>query len=775
MNLIRNFLASKPKEELVVIPSGVLFLRRGPDSPKGNSECIFKEAVATIRKTTTEFQYQLVVQRVYEEAEEYLEDNEEEPTLDEDDRVFLLDEALSLCYYSKGDNVVIAWRDLEGDDGDMFEFVCDSSIKAKTFDQFDLAAKRAQYERKYNKVFQGDDSELDEFDFEPPAEESQPEVKSEPQSAPVAPSTPRKSEPVVAQRASDANKTLPETPAKQMSGPSTPKAPSSTAEGTVLGTSEVSLHLYDAVSGLFVEQARNVKVQVIDTGSFNYWLEVTNESRPLIGIDIDSNMNPVFNYEHLSFIFNYFEESGAFSWLLKFGTQDELNKFQIYFMQALWEATNKQKWVKVSDSEREYLIDSFDEMNLDSVGEEADDEQEEEAEEIPEQSLAQQEDDFDIDEEADEVKKFDAKGKNSQLAVGMRNDRNFVIRGDKVGVFKTTDDGLQFDTTIDNVSNLSGKALSPKKVMLRSEDKHMVIQDPNDRSKLYNMDLEYGKVVDEWSIDQNVASFGPTSKFAQMTAEQTLYGVSDNGLFRIDPRLSGNKIVENENKVYTTKNKFSALATTDKGQIAVASSKGDIRLFNRAGIKARVHLPPMGDPIIAIDVSADGNYVLATCKTYLLLIEGMAKKDEKGNVTGLKTFGKNEKPRPKRLQISPEHVAHMQQEMGQPLDFTAAHFNTGVDTKEQTIVTSSGPYVITWSLKKVLRNDRDPYLIKRYSSTVTADNFKFGSDKNVIIALEDDVGMVNRRTFRKPTRESIATPSRRIQALSRKSVVNSPF
>jgi len=37
----------------------------------------FKDAAASIRRTTTEFNYQLVIQRVYEEGEEQLSENED--------------------------------------------------------------------------------------------------------------------------------------------------------------------------------------------------------------------------------------------------------------------------------------------------------------------------------------------------------------------------------------------------------------------------------------------------------------------------------------------------------------------------------------------------------------------------------------------------------------------------------------------------------------------------------------------------------------------------
>ena len=88
-------------------------------------------------------------------------------------------------------------------------------------------------------------------------------------------------------------------------------------------------------------------------------------------------------------------------------------------------------------------------------------------------------------------------------------------------------------------------------------------------------------------------------------------------------------------------------------------------------------------------------------------------------------------------------------------------------------------------MKKVLNGRKDPYTIKRYSEEVKADNFKFGSDKNVIVALPNEVNMIEKRALKKPTRESIAgpglqTPQRRsgagrTSALSRNEIVNSPY
>lgn len=245
-------------------------------------------------------------------------------------------------------------------------------------------------------------------------------------------------------------------------------------------------------------------------------------------------------------------------------------------------------------------------------------------------------------------------------------------------------------------------------------------------------------------------------KYAQMTNEQTFVGLSSNALFRIDPRLSGNKLVDSELKQYASNNDFSAAATTEKGYIAVASNKGDIRMFDRLGIIAKTALPALGEPIIGVDVSADGRWVLATCRTYLLLIDALQKEGKNAGKLGFeKAFGKDSKPQPRRLGLSPTHVAQMMHSTKTTISFTPAHFNAGVDGGETTVVTATGPYVVTWSMKKVLRGTKDPYVLKKYDAEVMADNFKFGSDKNVIVALPNEVSMVAKGLLRAPTRESI--------------------
>jgi hypothetical protein len=243
-----------------------------------------------------------------------------------------------------------------------------------------------------------------------------------------------------------------------------------------------------------------------------------------------------------------------------------------------------------------------------------------------------------------------------------------------------------------------------------------------------------------------------------MTPMKTIIGLNHNSIFRIDSRLPGTKRVEGESKQYVTKNDFSCGATTGKGELAVGSNKGEIRLYNKLNIRAKTHLPGLGDPIMGIDSTENGRFIIATCKTYLLLIDTEIKDGSKAS--GFQKSMGEYKPVPKRLQLKPEDVTRM----GVPVQFTSAKFNTGAGD-EKTIVTSSGPFVITWNFRLVKQGKLYSYTIREYQDKVVADNFKYGQDRSIIVALPENVEMISKSTLQ--------TPAKLLK--SRNSIVNSPF
>ena len=53
---------------------------------------------------------------------------------------------------------------------------------------------------------------------------------------------------------------------------------------------------------------------------------------------------------------------------------------------------------------------------------------------------------------------------NSQLSVGYKDGRAFVVRGNQIGVFDSNQEDLKFRATIKDVKTLKGKAFAPNKV-----------------------------------------------------------------------------------------------------------------------------------------------------------------------------------------------------------------------------------------------------------------------------------------------------------------------
>lgn len=805
-NVGKLIFGSSTQESLVELPQGQLYLVR-PLSPKGYSELIFKDAAIRVRRTNQDFNYQLVVQRVFEEGEAELlaEEEGDDAEIDalaaeRDEKTFLLDEALHLrVEIREGGEKVVAWRDLSGDTGDVYEFVCDRQIASDQVEQFVRTAQECQYERKYRKPHTtASDEDLEQFEFG--------EENPIPPASPLhSPTLARSIDPDEMHRQRNAaNSSAKREPAAAPEQQPEAEEPPHAAEPDsppqpidIYATVTAELHLFDPQPGHFVMMDDLVIATVSEVGQWEYWLQVDGKGKSWLGTPVVAEFNPVFDFEYLSFVFNHFSNDGtARSWLLRFKDQPTLEKFQQAVMQAIWERLNETKWAKIQEKERKYVLDSFADLNMEDVPpKEEQQEEEEEEEEGGEEDEGIRSEEYDSeDEEAAEAERKDSEV-NSQLAVGYKYDRSFVVRGSKISVFShTPDNRLKFTTNISRVTTPDGKLLSPKKVILHSEDRDLIIQNNVDANKLYRMDIEYGKVVDEWKVhdDIPVVTFAPENKFAQMTSEQTFLGVSNNALYRVDPRLSGNKLVDANMKQYVSKNDFSALATTEKGYIAVASNKGDIRLFDRLGIRAKTQLPALGDPITGMDVSADGRWILGTTKNYLLLVDAQQKGGKNEGKLGFeKAFAADAKPHSRRLALTPEHVAQFYHETGKPISFTPAKFNAGAGA-ETSIITATGPYIIEWNLRRVLRGVKGAYKIKRYEEEVKANDFKFGSDKSVIVALPNEVNMVAKQSLRRPTRESImgdvrlSAGGRRSSArigtldsgrykLGRDDIVNSPY
>jgi hypothetical protein len=503
------------KESLVEISQGQLYLVR-PLSVKGYSELIFKDAAATIRRTGQEFQYQLVVQRAYEEGEEDLADEAGEDaaieglTGEKDEKTFLLDEELQFrTDVRQTGEKIFAWRDLSGDVEDLWEFVCDPSVKPETVSLFERVTLQCQYERKFRRSHEhATDEDLAALAYyEEPI----------PDASPVASPTSKSPKQTAAPDASDLfPNTTKENMARQAAGKAkapvaveATAAPPSAAQPKAISTladKVAELHLFDFPSGTFVLQDPKVRATVTEIGNWQYWLHIEGEDREWLGQPIVDDINPVFNYEFKSFIFNhYLDDGSAYSWLLRFSGEKDIEDFQQGVMQALWEHLNQIKWQKAKETDREYVLEAFQDLTMEDAPDAEEEEEEEEEEDFESAEEGDQSEHYEEDESDEDTEEQDKDGVNSQLAVGYKHDRSFVVRGNKIGVFKhTPDNRLQFSTAISNVKTPKGKVFNPNKVMLHQEDANLIMQNPDAPNNLYRMDLETGTVVDEWKVHDDI-------------------------------------------------------------------------------------------------------------------------------------------------------------------------------------------------------------------------------------------------------------------------------
>lgn len=137
--------------------------------------------------------------------------------------------------------------------------------------------------------------------------------------------------------------------------------------------------------------------------------------------------------------------------------------------------------------------------------------------------------------------------------------------------------------------------------------------------------------------------------------DQTIVGITSSSLFRIDPRQPRmNKLCESEYKKYSSRPEFSTVSSSRSKHVAVGSKKGVIRIFDELNTVASITLPPIGEPILGLDIMPNGHYVLATCSNFLMLVHTISHDQAM------------------TLRIRPEHVTLMNENVS----FKRAYFDT---------------------------------------------------------------------------------------------------
>lgn len=178
MNFLRKFMGvAKEEPEIALVPLGRFLLTRLPRLPKGAFECLYPDAYALIRGTSTAYYHQLCIQRVAAGADPAslvggLNGDELDLDDDDDDLIRLNNGAddgphtLDEWTFTIGDDLgfavfdndqgyrVISWKDVNGDLGDKFEFIVDPSVDASRVDDFILILFKCLYEATYQELLE---------------------------------------------------------------------------------------------------------------------------------------------------------------------------------------------------------------------------------------------------------------------------------------------------------------------------------------------------------------------------------------------------------------------------------------------------------------------------------------------------------------------------------------------------------------------------------------------------------------------------------------------
>jgi hypothetical protein len=168
-------------------------------------------------------------------------------------------------------------------------------------------------------------------------------------------------------------------------------------------------------------------------------------------------------------------------------------------------------------------------------------------------------------------------------------DNSYIMRGGQFDVLKNRmgyveDAGVSFAVT---PAKRGTPAFTPSKVLMTNGERHMNILTPDDRNKLFRANIEYQKVVGEFSfmkdgVEIPIDDITHENKQGQLEEGSTFLGLAANRLCRWDLRdptgvVQQSPCVEYQGgKDYARNTNFTCMATSGDGYVVVGSKDGKV-------------------------------------------------------------------------------------------------------------------------------------------------------------------------------------------------------
>lgn len=313
---------------------------------------------------------------------------------------------------------------------------------------------------------------------------------------------------------------------------------------------------------------------------------------------------------------------------------------------------------------------------------------------------------------------------NKESKLSQCNPLTFVAQNGKIKVF---DNNNSF-TCRSNVD----LPFQPTNLLPIHQDTKMLILDYNNPLVVHLLDIPTSSIEATFTLSQPANHIYTSHKLSPQNSEQTFFSLSSKGLTRCDLRMRS----EIKSREYKTGN-FTSAAILRDGKYVLADESGKIRLYPDMECKNAMNIiPSLGDTIFYIDATLGGDWVLGTTMRYLILIPTKSR-----NGSGFDCRLGKKRP-PKKLTISPEDMARYNI---REVKFTPAKFNVDALSRETSIVTSTGNFLVIWDFAQIKRGKLFEYKIKRMDECLLGGEFGYGRDTEIVATMPNKLTLQKRK------------------------------
>lgn len=300
----------------------------------------------------------------------------------------------------------------------------------------------------------------------------------------------------------------------------------------------------------------------------------------------------------------------------------------------------------------------------------------------------------------------------SLLRVGI-GENSYIVRGKKIELLHNLDEGVSDAELKFNVRTPDGTAVKPSSLMLANRETKMGVLTPDNPGSLMYADIETGTVVNEWKfmkdeVEVPMMDIVPETKAAPAEERSTFLSFDKDRICRWDMRDPSGIVQQMETPVldylsgkdYAKYTNFTCMATTGDGSVVVGSRDGRVRLYsNKLTLKrASTAFPPMGTPITHVDVTFDGNWVVATTDHFIEVLKTTATNEDGKVINGFQKSLSSHAYQPKLLKLRPEDMIKTAKA---PLKKARFAFITEAGHRERYVVASCGNNVVVWNFQQV--------------------------------------------------------------------------